>query len=65
MVSYQEMQFLSCLGGSALVKFILCSFIGFLSCLGGSALEHIKINVLIVKDLWSKKAASPFFKRYR
>jgi hypothetical protein len=57
--------FLSCQGGSARAQgySLLGSF--FLSCLGGSALEHIKINVLIVKDLWSKKAASPFFKRYR
>ena len=37
----------------------------FLSCLGGSALEITTNNVLIVKELWMKKATFPFFEQCR
>jgi len=57
--------FLSCLGGSAPRPAWHWQALAFLSCLGGSALEHIKINVLIVKELRWKKAVSPFLERYR
>ena len=57
--------FLSCLGGSAHNLIDSLIEVGFLSCLGGSALEITTNNVLIVKELWMKKATFPFFEQCR
>ena len=43
--------FLSCLHGSERSNSTSFSAAPFLSCLHGSELEHIKINMLIVKEL--------------